>query len=137
MSWAKTHLQPAGTIGLHHAARVLGCKEEEVLNFAREGQILLTPFCFEDVEKAGKKLGEICWSFDRQSVEALWPRLQNQGLTKTMREISEIHTNISTLKEIVRLGQEECGEKIERLEATMSDCYEILNRILSKDRAMK
>lgn len=137
MSWTKNHMNPTGTIGLHHSARVLGCKEEEVLGFAKEGLILLTSWCFEAVQSAGNDLSGVCWSFDRQSVEALWPRLQNQGLSRTMVEISEMHKGISEIKEKVRTGFDELGSRMERLEGAISDCFEVLDKNLNNKGKME
>lgn len=132
MSWTKTHLESKGTIGLHHAARRLGLKEEEVIAFAREGKVLLTPHCWEDVvakEGAGSDLSGVCWSFSRDSVENLWPSLQNEGLNKTQREITEMHRGLSEIRNSVREASEESRERMDRMEGAISDCYEILSKI--------
>jgi hypothetical protein len=135
-----------GPVGLHLASRVLGIPEEQVIALAREGKIILTHWCLEEVNKrgnsprspgqAGGEGEDICWSFDRQSVEAYHENFRDKETEDVRFKVEECLAALNKMRiemmemcERVRKGQDKTDETLGRLEAGQSD---ILEAVLKK-----
>lgn len=138
-NWRGMGMQLHGVIGLHLAGRILGIPEVEVIVLARDGKIALTNWCLEEVNKMGKaggNLEELCWSFDRQSVEAYHENFRDKETEDVRFKVEECLAALNKMRvemlemcERVRKGQDRTDETLARLEAGESD---ILEAVLKK-----
>lgn len=138
-NWRGAGMQLHGVIGLHLAGRILGIPEAEVIALAREGKIALTTWCLDEVNKMAQpveNLEEICWSFDRQSVEAYHENFRDKEtedvrfkVEKCLAAMNKMRVDLMEMCEKVRKGQDRTDETLGRIEAGQSD---ILEAVLKK-----
>jgi len=133
-NWRGLGVQMHGVIGLHLSARILGIPEYQVIALAREGKIALTTWCLEEVnrwEKTGGDLEELCWSFDRQSVEAYHENFRDKEtedvrfkVEECLAALNKMRIDLMEVCERVRKGQDKTDETLGRIEAGQSDILE-------------
>ena len=138
-NWRGLTMLQAGPVGLHLTSRILGIPEEQVIALAREGKIALTHWCLDEVNKRGNPGGEgedVCWSFDRQSVEAYHENFRDKETEDVRFKVEECLAALNKMRiemmemcERVRKGQDKTDETLGRLEAGQSD---ILEAVLKK-----